>query len=389
METKDNEIKGLGVTRNVFVVSLVSFFQDVSSEIIYPLLPVFLCSVLGISKTFYGLIEGVAESTASLLKVFSGWFSDRLGRRKPIVFAGYLTSALSKPLLSAITTWWQALLLRFFDRLGKGVRGAPRDALIADSTSPAKRGRAFGFHRGMDTLGAVVGPLIAFSLIRWLDNDFRKIFLIAAIPAFVSVGLVLLAKERKKRRPVGEPPKLSLKGFSPRFKMLVLALTLFALGNSSDGFLILRAQDLGLSWSLVPLLYLVFNLVYALVSYPAGIISDKIGRKPMLIGGYLAFSFVYLALSFEVSLPLVWLLFGFYGLYRGATDAVERAFVVDLVPEERRGTALGLYQTFIGLALLPASLLGGLLWDSVGPSATFLLGGITASIAALLLVFFV
>lgn len=389
MDTDEKEIKGIGVTKNVLVVSLVSLFQDASSEIIYPLLPLFLCSVLGVNKALYGLIEGVAESTASLFKVFSGWISDRIGKRKSIVFAGYLLSAASKPLLALVTTWWQAFFLRFSDRVGKGVRGAPRDALIADSTSVQSRGRAFGFHRGMDTLGAVIGPLLAFALLKWLNNDFRKVFMLAAIPAFISVALVFFIRERKHFLLAGGPPRLTLKGFSSRFKIFLFILTFFALGNSSDGFLILRAQNLGLPALLIPLIYLVFNLVYALVALPAGIISDRIGRKPALILGYLVFALVYFSLSLKLGLSLVWVLFGVYGLYRGMTDGVERAFIVDLVPDERRGTALGLYQTFVGLALLPASFIGGVLWDTVGPFATFLLGAATASLSALILALFI
>lgn len=387
MDQGEKEIKGIGITRNVLVVSLVSFFQDASSEIIYPLLPLFLCSVLGVNKALYGLIEGVAESTASLLKVFSGWLSDKRGKRKPVVFAGYLLSAASKPALSLINSWWQAFFLRFTDRLGKGIRGAPRDALIADSTAERRRGRAFGFHRGMDTLGAVIGPLLAFSLMKWLQSDYRKVFLIAAIPAVISVALILFIRERKKHFSLTSGPRLEIKGFGFKFKLLLGILTLFAFGNSSDGFLILRAQDRGLAVALIPLVYLTSNLVYALISWPAGIISDKIGRKPMLILGYAVFAAVYFSFAAKMTVPLVWLLFGVYGFYRGMTDAVERAFVVDLVPEERRGTALGLYQTFVGLALLPASLIGGVLWETISPSATFLLGGVTASLSALLLIF--
>lgn len=375
-----------GVSRNVFVLGLVSFFQDISSEMIYPLLPLFLATVVRADKAIIGLIEGVAESTASVSKVFSGFLSDRLGKRKSLTFWGYLLSVITRPFLYLSTSWAHVLGIRFADRLGKGIRTAPRDALIADVSEDGRRGRSYGFHRAMDSLGAVVGPLMAVLLLPLLGGSYRKVFLVAVIPGILALFLFRFVKERKVRAGRrAELPRLSFKGFDRRLKLLILVIALFSIGNSSDVFLILRARGLGIAVGLVLVIYTLFNLVYSLFSVPAGILSDRIGRKTVLILGYVIFGLVYLGFALATSAGFAWPLFIFYGLYRGITDTVERAFVADLAPPLKRGTALGAYHTMVGLVLLPASIIGGLLWDKIGPPATFFYGAITALSAALLL----
>lgn len=389
--SEEKELPFLKVSRNVLVVSLVSFFQDLSSETIYPLLPFFYASTLGINKAVIGSIEGIAESTASILKVFSGLISDRLGRRKSVVFVGYFLSALSKPFLALAVFWQQALAIRFGDRVGKGIRGAPRDALIADSTPYQQRGRAFGFHRAADTLGAVGGPLIAFLLWPVVSGNYRKVFLFAAIPAVISVVLIFLIKEvkRKSKKAQQTEPSVTFppKVLNRKFKIMVIAVTLFALGNSSDIFVLLRAGKLGIAVPYVFLAYALFNLTYSFIALPAGILSDRIGRRAVLILSYLIFAGAYVGFASVRRVYLVWLLFIIYGFYRGMADVAERALAVDLAPEEKRATALGFYQTCVGIALLPASMIGGALWHFITPAATFYYGAATAFVSAILILF--
>ena len=400
---EESDRKGLfGFSRNVFFLGVVSFLTDVSSEMIFTLLPLFLLNVLRVGTPVIGLIEGIAEGTASLLKVLSGWLSDRLGRRKGLAVFGYSLSTLAKPFLYFATTWGAAAGVRFVDRVGKGIRTSPRDALVADSAPPEEMGKSFGFHRGMDTLGAVLGLSVAALVVYVVQQGgleltrdaFQTIVLVGIVPAVLAV-LVLLFFVRERGKGAGsESPAASFggppaeavnarKGFDLRFKLFLVVVVVFTLGNSSDAFLILRAQDLGFSVPQVLLLFVAFNLVYALVSLPAGLVSDRLGRKGVIVVGWSIYALAYLGLAVASAAWQVWLLFALYGLYYGVAEGVSRAFVADLVPAERRGTAYGLYHTAVGLSLLPASLIAGWLWHLIGPEAPFFFGAVMAGVAAL------
>lgn len=376
-----------GITRNVFIAGIVSLLTDISSEMIYPVLPLFLANVLGVGAVTIGLIEGIAETTASLIKVFSGWLSDRIGLRKPLMVAGYGLSDLIKPFLAITGAWWQVLGIRFADRVGKGIRGAPRDALIADSTPKEQRGKAFGFHRGLDTVGAAVGPLLAFGILAVMDNNYRMVFALSAIPGLLAiVVLVVFLREKPSERREVAPPRLGFASLGRGFIVFGLISTLFTLGNSSDAFLILRAQDIGLAAFLVPLAYFAFNVVYSLLAMPLGSLSDKVGRRVVIVSGYLIFAGVYLGFAFASVAWAVWGLFAVYGVYYALTEGVQRAYVADLVPPSVRGSAMGTYNALVGISALPASVIGGLLWQSIAPSATFLYGAAFAVLAAILLI---
>ena len=379
--------------RNIWAVSITSFLTDVSSEMVTNLLPLYLFNVLGVSTAVIGLIEGLAEATASLLKLFSGWLSDRLGGRKWVAVAGYSISAFSKPFYLAANTWQMFAAVRWADRIGKGIRTAPRDALVADSVTPEQRGLAFGFHRAADTGGAVVGLLIALLVVLGLqgsteslgESTFKTLVLVSLIPAFFGVVvLALMSKdvpvERKRAL-----PKFSLIGLGKPFLIFLAIIAIFDLGNSADAFLILRAQERGFSIAGILSMLLVFNLVYALLATPAGMLSDRFGRRKVLIGGWLLNAAVYLGFAVANSAWNIWLLYALYGAYYGLTYGTAKAFVADLVPAELRGTAYGTYNATLGLIDLPASLIAGLLWHNVGAAAPFFFGALLALIAVLAL----
>lgn len=376
--------------RNVIVLGVVSFFADLSSEIVSPLIPIFLTTVLGAPVSVVGLIEGLAESTASLTKVVSGWWSDRLPRRMPLVLGGYGLAALGKLLIGLAGGWPLVLFARFIDRLGKGVRGSPRDALIADSTPADQRGRAYGLHRAMDTAGAVVGPLVALALVAWLIEDLRTIFLLAVIPGVLSTLAVLFVRETPRVR-VAAPPaevgaaKTGIRQLDRRLLLFLVASLIFAIGNSSDIFLLLRAKELGLSTTAAILAYVVYNFVYMSAAYPMGALSDRIGRRGIFVSGLAIFAVVYTGFALVTSTTLLWPLFALYGLYMACTDGIGKALVSDFAPADRRGAILGLYGTMTGLATFFASLLAGLLWDYVGIPAPFLLGAVGAVLGGALL----
>jgi MFS family permease len=382
--------KIFGLNDNIFFAGVVSFFMDFSSEMVYPLVPLFLSSVLGVQKSIIGLIEGIAESTASLLKVFSGWLSDRLGHRKWLMAIGYGISTLSRPLVATAPNWGQVLASRFMDRFGKGVRNAPRDALIAESCEAPTLGRSFGFHRGMDTVGAVIGPAVAFGLLAYYNGQYRLVFWLSMIPGLLAVLTIIffIRETRACLVDQAEKPKLGWSSFSGSYKFFILVVTLFSLGNSSDVFLILRAQDVGIQTAVIPLVYLTFNVVYSLGALPAGMLSDRIGPKPIIFLSFILFGFIYLGFALAGRPAHIWLLFIFYGIFMAMTEGVQKAFLATLIPQEFKATGFGLYNTLVGLAVLPASLIGGFLWDHIGPQATFLYGSVTAGLSALLFIFF-
>jgi len=371
--------------RNVIALAAVSFLTDVSSEMIYPLLPVFLTTVLGANASFIGAIEGAAETTAALLKLASGWWSDRVRKRKPLVFWGYALASAMRPLVAIATSAAQVLVIRVADRVGKGIRNAPRDALIAESVDPSIRGRAFGFHRAADHAGGVVGPLIAFAVLTWHIAALRTVFWLAAIPGVLSVLVVAFAVKdipRDVKAPTKEGLDLSLP-LGARFWRVLTVIFVFTLGNSTDAFLLLRASQLGVPIALAPILWAALHLVKSASSTPGGALSDRIGRRPTLIAGWLLYAAVYLGFGLASAPWQAWALFGVYGIFFGLTEGSERALIADLVAPERRGTAFGWYNLAIGLGALPASLIFGFVWDRAGPTAAFTMGATLALIAAL------
>jgi MFS family permease len=397
-ETKPSVRK---LPRNVWAVSVTSFLMDVSSEMVLNILPLFLANVLGVQTAIIGVIEGVAEATASVLKLFSGWLSDRLHQRKRLAVIGYGLSALSKPFFLFASTWEGIAGVRWADRVGKGIRTAPRDALVADSIDPHQRGLAFGFHRAADTAGALVGVLIALFVV-WLaegsgldltEQTFHTVVLVSLIPAFLAViSLAFGAKEVtvKSNRAM---PKFAFRGLGRPFMIFMVIVGIFTLGNSSDAFLVLRAQDLGVSVIGVLAMVATFNLIYALISTPAGSLSDRIGRRKLIVGGWLVYALIYLGFGLAQTGWQVWVLYALYGGYYGMAYGTANALVADLVPAELRGTAYGSYNAIIGLLAFPASVIAGVLWQGVGawsgfgPAAPFIFGGTLALIAAVLMAF--
>ncbi|HQN04923.1 MAG TPA: MFS transporter [Anaerolineaceae bacterium] len=387
--------------RNIWAVGFTSFFMDISSEMVLNILSLFLSNVLGVQTSIIGLIDGVAEATASILKLFSGWFSDKLGGRKWLAVAGYGISALFKPFFYFASTWGMVAGVRWADRVGKGIRTAPRDALVADSVSSEMRGLAFGFHRAMDTAGALIGILIA-GLVVWLTQKnalnlarttFQTIVLVSLVPAFLAV--LTLAFGAKDVAVSGQraAPKFSLRNLGKPFSIFLVIVSIFTLGNSADAFLVLRAQNLGVTVLGVLVMLAVFNLIYALVSTPAGRLSDRIGRRKLIVGGWLVYSAIYFGFALAQSSWQVWVLYAAYGLYYGMAYGSANALVADLVPENMRGTAYGTYNAVIGLLAFPSSFIAGILWQGIGgwnglgPSAPFFFGGGLALIASLLMVF--
>jgi len=388
--------------RNIWAVSITSFFMDISSEMVINILPLFLSNVLGIKTNIIGLIEGVAESTASILKIFSGWLSDKLKARKWMAVFGYALSAFSKPFFFFANSWGWVAGVRWADRVGKGIRTAPRDALVADSIKEEQRGLAFGFHRAADTAGAMVGLIIALGLV-WAGqsaalslgkNTFQTIVLVSLVPAGLAVLSLAIGARDTRVGDQQDMPKFALKSLGTRFIVFLFLVGLFDLGNSSDAFLVLRAQERGITVLGILTILIVFNLVYTLVSTPAGYISDKVGREKMIIGGWIVYALVYLGFGFAEQTWHIWILYILYGLYYGLAYGTSKALIADLVPENFRGTAYGTYNALLGIIDFPASLIAGILWQGMGswggwgPSAPFFFGAGMAVTATIGMIFF-
>lgn len=373
----------------VLKLGLVSFFADIASEMLYPITPIFLTTVLGTSMLSVGLIEGLAESIASLMKTYSGTWSDSISKRKPFIIAGYFLGAIAKPFIGLSQSWTHVLFARAVDRTGKGLRSAPRDALIADSVPEDQRGRAFGWHRGMDTLGAAIGPLLAILFLYYYPDNLRSLYFWALIPGLIAVLILFSVCESEKTppRPLSRNsfnPLQSWKLFPADFKKYLLAWGVFSIANSSDAFLILKTKSQGVSLTTTILLYCFYNLIYALSSPYLGKLSDKIGRKKIMILGFGIFSAVYLGFGYATELWHFWFLFSIYGLYMGATDGVSKAFCVDLSPKHLKATGIGLLGTVTGLCTVVASVWAGFLWDHYGAQWTFLFAAAGALLAVLI-----
>jgi len=388
----------LSLNRNVFFLGIVSLLTDVSTDMIFTLVPLFLANVLRAPFITIGLIGGLSESIDAVFRFFSGWFSDKVGKRKPLAVLGYSISTVAKPFMYLASSWGMVLAIRFSDRVGKGIRTSPRDALVADSVSARERGKGFGLHRALDTSGSVLGLAVVAIIIYLLQGEglqlnlktYQWLVVVGVVPAVLAVLVLLIFVGEKERRPspIDSVPSGSTlnkltTGFDTRFKLFLAIMAVFTLGNSSDFFVILRAQNLEAPLIYIVLMLVLFNVTYAVISLPAGMLSDRVGRRWVITLGWLIYALVYLGFALASSLWQVWILFAGYGIYYGIVEGVARAFVADLVTEEKRGTAYGLYHGVVGVTLLPASLLAGWLWQAVSPAAPFYFGAGLAFLAML------
>ncbi len=390
MHEKVNQIKKSKIFNNVFFVGLVSFFGGISQDIFVPILPLYLANVLNFDKAFIGFTEGLVTSSSSIFKILSGFLSDKLKSRKSIVFIGYFLSLLSRPLLAIITSNFGILFLRFLDGVGKGVKDSPKDALIADSTEPHNRGKSFGIVRTLDTLGSVAGPILLFFLLLLLRNNdlkYHYIFFITAIPLLFTLAiLTIFVRETDEVKKISRTEtRLKLPS---QFYIFLSIVVLFSLGNSSDAFLILRAQNVGVSLLAIPLVYALFNFFYASFSIPLGSLSDKIGREKVILLGWFAYALSYIGFGLANQNYQIWILFSFYGIYYATTEGVAKAYIADIISQEFRGRAYGIYNSAVGLITLPASIIAGFLWDKFNPSAPFFFGAALSIFAAICLFLF-
>ncbi len=377
---------------NVILLGLVSFFSDISAEMVYPIIPLYLTAVFGATPTLVGVIEGIAESLASLLKVFSGYITDKRGKKKPVAFVGYAAGLVYKAALIFAGSWVGVLGARVIDRVGKGIRTAPRDVMVSESADKNQMGKAFGIHKALDMAGSAIGIIISYLLLKNAGENFayKKLFAISIIPAVFGLLMFFFIKEKKEHNQVTkrEPFWQNMKRLDGQLKLYLMVAFLFTLGNSSNTFLLLRAKNVGFDDTGVILLYFIFNLTASILSIPLGKLSDKIGRKKLLVAGYLVFSSVYFGFAFASSQAVIVAVFVLYGLYTAMITGVERAFIAEISPKELKGTMLGMHSTVVGIALLPASVIAGLLWDGFGAPAPFLFGSGMSLAAALILLFF-
>lgn len=381
------EKRFLGVNKNIFFTGLTSFLTDTSAKMVYSVMPMFLLSI-GASKTSLSLIEGIAESTAALIKSLSGFWSDKIGKNKPFMLIGYGLSTLIMPLYAFVVSPLQVLFLRFFERVGKGIRTAPRDSIIAGSVTNGETGKSFGVQKAMDNMGAIVGPLLAFILLILHPENYKLIFLFSAIPGFLGVLVILFGIKEAKKQNIYLLKKFRFKDFSKKFYLFLGIIFVFTLGNSTDALLLVKANEVGVKVAFIPLVYLISSIVSVLLAIPMGSLSDKIGKEKLLIGGFLIYALVYFGFGLTHNLNVIFMLFAMYGLYSAMTDGIQKAFISDIIDKNKKGTGLGLYNALLGITLLPASLIAGFLYDNVNSSVPFYFGACTAILSAILLLFF-
>ncbi|MEA2015360.1 MAG: MFS transporter [Actinomycetota bacterium] len=408
--TEKKKTRGNSQFKNVYILGTISLFNDISSEMIYPLIPSFIKSVLGLGSAFLGIVEGIAESTSSILKLFTGYFSDKIQKRKPFVVGGYTLSNITRPLIGFVSSWGMLLFLRFSDRVGKGIRTSPRDAMIAGFSPAGRRGFAFGFQRAMDHSGAVIGSITASLLIYFFAMDVRNVFLLSLIPGTIAVLLVIFGIKGgyayKKRNMLGNKPEIKrsshgeygggkgkiirfsdFKKLGTRFPIFLVILIVFTLGNSTDAFLLLRASEFGIEITVIPLLWAVLHISKVLFGTLGGYMSDKIGRKIMILSGWLVYFLTYIGFAYVDKDYLIYVLFIVYGLYFGLTEGAERALIADIVPEKSFGTAYGFYNLSMSIATLPASIVFGFIWKAYNFKAAFLTGAVISAVASVMLIF--
>ncbi len=387
MVFKTGERKILGYHRNILFTGLTSFLTDTSVKMIYSVMPMFLMSI-GASKASLGLIEGVAESTASLVKALSGFWSDKAGKNKPFMLVGYALSAVILPLYAFVVSPMHVLILRFAERFGKGIRTAPRDSLIAGSVTNNETGRSFGLQKAMDNSGAIAGPLLAFGLLSLFPGNYRLIFMLAAIPALLGIVVIIFGIREVRKSKAELFHKFRFRDFSKRFYLFLGIIFIFTLGNSTDALLLVKANEAGIKVALIPLVYLISNTVSVVAAIPVGSLSDRVGKEKVLVVGFVIYAIVYFWFGMTSDTTAIILLFAFYGLYSASTDGIQKAFVTDIIDKNKKGTGLGIYNAILGITLLPASIIAGVLYDRTGSAAPFYFGAAMAFIASLLMIVF-
>jgi MFS family permease len=381
---ENKESKFLGFNRNILFTGLTSFLTDTSVKMVYSVMPMFLMSI-GASKTSLALIEGIAESTAALIKALSGFWSDKIGKNKPFLLIGYGLSALIIPLYTFVVSPIQVLVLRFIERFGKGIRTAPRDSLIAGSITDGDSGRSFGLQKAMDNSGAIVGPLIAFAMLSSIPGNYRMIFLIAGIPAILAIFVIIFGIKEARKNKQDLFAKFHFKEFPAKYYFFLGIVFVFTLGNSTDALLMVKANDVGVKVALIPLVYMVTNVVSVFASIPVGSLADRVGKEKILITGFLIYAVVYYGFGITTSTRAIIALFALYGLYSAATDGIQKAFISDMIDKNKKGTGLGIYNAMLGITLLPASMIAGSLYDKVNSSVPFYFGAATAAVSAILM----